>query len=168
HFVNTLPKAIAVIIGSYIFYASHLEHLRTIVHHVLAHFMLIFLNFHVHCQYRQSPFVLHFLIKKDTVFVIWQGFSKGSEADRPFSRFAHGVFPFTADAHLRHLAAPTPPACSPLIARSTDVVTFIIPYITESRDVKPVGSPAVVVFVFVSFDPAPRPATEMMVHSIVP
>src|SRR5690606_4992607 len=167
HLMDALAEAVGIVEGTHIFHARGLEHLRAIVHHVLAHLQLVFLDFHVHRQHRQPPFIFHRFIQRNMVIMVRQYFTQRTETYRPGPGLTHRVLPFAADAHLGNFAAPPAAARRPLVSEAADVVSLISAHIAASRDIQSVRPPAIVVAVFIPFHTATRAATEMMVHGVM-
>src|SRR5690606_12475137 len=115
HLMDALPKPISIIIGGHIIHPNSFQDFFAVLHHINSHFVCILLDFHIHSQYRETPFVLCILVHEDSVFMIEQILTGRAEANSPIARSANSIFPITSSTLLAYPAGPSAPSGGTLI-----------------------------------------------------
>src|SRR5690606_38187436 len=124
-------------------------------------------DFHIHRQYRQTPFVFGIAVEINTVVVVRQHFAKGGHTDSPWTWLSQGIFQIRAYTHFGYIAAPILAAGGTLVTKTAQVVALLIAQVAEAWNIETRRATAVVVLVFVAFNGAARANAEMMVHYVV-
>src|SRR5579872_3984689 len=102
--------------------------------HILAHLQLVFLQFTIHRQYVQPPFILFGLVQRYLVLMIREGLAKSTHTKIPDTRFAQGFFVFGADTILGDLYG-APAICATLIAEAAHIVALVAKKVPETGNI---------------------------------
>src|SRR5437763_10582394 len=99
--------------------------------------------------------------------MIRKGLSECTEPHGPLPWFSQCIFKFASYIHFSDLSAPSLAAGSTLVAKSTDIISFIAKQISKSGHIYSVWTATIIVFIIVSFGNAGCSATEVMIHYVM-
>src|SRR4029078_624422 len=90
------------------------------------------------------------------------------KAHSPFSWLSQCIFIISANIHFGYIAAIAFPAGPALVAKASDIISFITKEIAIAWYVNAVCTSSEIIFILIALDRAGSPNVKMVIHNIMP